>query len=181
MTDLISLWSLSCLTLTITPRWFHPCLHRLPWSLGCGQADQGLHCWGETGDHGHEYNFSPFQWMLLLLLLLVSESIGTVVMLLYREPALHLIQVMFYFHSCFCSGYWWCGFCTGVPSRPTEDRVWREQRLHNGLTLCTTKGLVMLERLGHRCTIFLSHLDLEIWIINTEIQMTIYKDHQLGI
>ena len=97
-------------------------------------------------DHNHhEYNFSPFQWMLLLLLLLVSESVGTVVMLLYREPALHLIQVMFYFHSCFCSGYGWCDHFAGVPSRPTEDRVWREQRLHNGLTLCTTKGLVMLE------------------------------------
>ena len=53
LTDLISIRSLSCLTLTITTRWFHPCLHRLPWSLGCGQADQGLHCWGENGDDGN--------------------------------------------------------------------------------------------------------------------------------
>ena len=33
--------------------------------------------------------------MLLLLLLLVSESVGTVVILLYREPALHHVQVHF--------------------------------------------------------------------------------------
>ena len=82
MTDLISLRSLSCLTLTITPRWFHPCLHRLPWSLGCGQADQGLHCWGESADDCWWLWSRSWSWWLewssLFLMIIIIMSIISV-------------------------------------------------------------------------------------------------------